>query len=140
MTVTEKVAYLKGLMEGLEIDAVSKEGKIFAAILDAMQDLASSVEDLEEYASELTEQLDTVDEDLDALESFVYEDDDEDDDCDDGEDEFYDVTCPKCHEEFCVDENLLLDGSMDCPNCGEKLEFDIECDDDCDCGCKEEEK
>lgn len=142
MTVTEKVAYLKGLAEGLEIAENSKEGKLLKAVMDILSDLALSVEDLEDYTAELTEQVDAIDEDLDSLEKDFYEDDECDCDCgcEDDEDwdgEFYDVTCPNCDEEFSVDEETLLEGSIDCPNCGEHLEFDMdECEeDDCDCGC-----
>ncbi len=143
MTITEKVAYLKGLIEGMEIDAATKEGKILKAIMDVLSDVALSVEDLEATVQEMGEQVDTIDEDLDALETDYYEeydeyDDDCDCDCDCCEGEFYDVTCPKCNEEFAVDEDTLLDGGVDCPLCGEHLEFDIEeCDDDCDCCCDE---
>lgn len=144
MTITEKVAYLKGLIEGMEINVDSKDGKILKAIMDILSDVALSVEDLEETVQELGEQVDTIDEDLDTLETEYYGDEDfedYDDCCDCGcdceDEEFYDVTCPSCEEEFCVDEETLLDGGVDCPNCGEHLEFDIEeCDDDCcDCGC-----
>ena len=68
MTVTEKVAYLKGLAEGLGIQEDSKEGKLLKAVMDVLADLAVSVEDLEDYTAELTEQVDAIDEDLDALE------------------------------------------------------------------------
>ncbi len=140
MTITEKVAYLKGLIEGMEIDVDTKEGKILKAIMDVLSDVALSVEDLEMTVEEMGEQVDTIDEDLDTLETEYYGDDydDCDDDCCDCgcEDEFYDITCPSCEEEFCVDEETLLDGGVECPNCGEHLEFDIEeCDDCCDCGC-----
>ena len=139
MTITEKVAYLKGLIEGMEIDAATKEGKILKAIMDVLSDVALSVEDLEATVQEMGEQVDTIDEDLDALETDYYDEYDEcDDDCDCGccDDEFYDVTCPNCNEEFAVDEDTLLDGGVDCPLCGKHLEFDIEeCDDDCDCCC-----
>lgn len=135
MTVTEKVAYLKGLMEGLSVDETSKEGKILKAVVDVLDDLAMSVEDLEDYTAELTEQVDAVDEDLDSLENDFYG---ECDCCDDDEDEeYYDITCPSCGDEFSVDEDTLLEGGIECPNCGEHLEFDVECD-DCDC-CSDEE-
>lgn len=145
MTITEKVAYLKGLLEGLGVDADSKEGKIWKAVMDVLADVALSVEDLEATVQEMGEQVDTIDEDLDALETEYYGDCD--DDCDCGccdEDEFYEVTCPACDECFDVDEETLLDGGVDCPACGEHLEFDIDCDcccedDDCDC-CSEDEE
>ncbi len=145
MTITEKVAYLKGLLEGLGVDADSKEGKIWKAVMDVLADVALSVEDLEATVQEMGEQVDTIDEDLDALETEYYDDCDCDCDCDCcDDDEFYEVTCPACDECFDVDEETLLDGGVDCPACGEHLEFDIDCDccgedDDCDC-CSEDEE
>ncbi len=143
-TITEKVAYLKGLTEGMEIDATTKEGKILNAVLDVLDDLANTLADLEDYTAELTEQVDAIDEDLDLLETDFYEDWEEDEDEDDDYDycdgdcenceedcgnEFYDVTCPSCNTTFCVDEETLLDGGIDCPECGERLEFEVEEDD-----------
>lgn len=137
-TITEKVAYLKGLVEGMEIDPTKKEGKVLTSILDVLDDLANTLEDLEDYTAELTEQVDAVDEDLDRLESDYYEDWEEDcdgdcencdEDCDCG-DEFYDVTCPSCDTSFCVDEETLLEGGIECPNCGENLEFEVDEDDE----------
>ncbi|MBE6767732.1 MAG: hypothetical protein E7549_02330 [Ruminococcaceae bacterium] len=134
-TITEKVAYLKGLVEGMDIDQSTKEGKVLTAVMDVLSDLATTLEDLEDYTAELTEQVDAIDEDLDLLESDYYEEWEEDDDycdgcCDDCDedcgDEFYDVTCPSCDTTFCVDEETLLEGGIECPNCGENLEFEIE--------------
>ncbi len=136
MTITEKVAFLKGLLEGMNVDPESNEGKLWKAVMDVLADLALSVEDLEDYSAELTEQVDAIDEDLDMLESDFYEEYDEDG-CTCGDDEYYDITCPNCDEEFCVDEETLLEGGVECPNCGEHLEFDLDdcCEDGCDCGC-----
>lgn len=137
MTVTEKVAYLKGLAEGLNVAEDTKEGKLLKAIMDVLTDMAADLEDVRDCTAELTEQVDAIDEDLDQLEMDYYEDYD-DCDCECGDDgEYYDVCCPNCNEEFCVDEDTLLEGGIECPNCGEHLEFDIEeCDDDdCECGC-----
>ena len=39
---------------------------------------------------------------------------------------YYDVTCPVCGNTICLDEDLLQMGEMECPNCGEHLEFDID--------------
>lgn len=134
----EKVSYLKGLAEGLGIDDSTKEGRLFGAVIDALEEISENLNSLEAYANELGEQVDAIDEDLDELESDYYEEYDDDyDESDD--DEFYDVVCPNCSEEFSVDEETLLEGNVGCPNCGEKLEFDIECDcDSCDCHDREE--
>ncbi len=133
MTTTKKVAYIKGLMDGMKIDESSDNGKLFKLIIEVLDDLAENVADIEDYVAELTEQVDAVDEDLNALEEDFYEEWDEEDDCDccdcdccDCDDEYYDVTCPSCGEEFEVDMDTLMDGGVECPNCGESLEFDFD--------------
>ena len=148
MTTSEKVAYLKGLAEGLGIDKETKEGRVLAAIMDILEDMAHDIEDLEENAWELGEAIDQVSDDLSDIEDIVYDMDDEDDDdydydddedfcgccCggDEEEDEdddaeepvFYEVTCPACENTITIDEDVLNLGSIECPNCGETLEFE----------------
>ena len=137
MTITEKVAYLKGLAEGLALDESKPEAKLIGAIIDVLDDMALTVSDLEDGLDLFSEQLDAVDEDLDELEGFVYEELDDDcccdDCCDDDEEEYYDVECPSCGEVICVDGDILDEGSINCPNCNELLEFEIDFDCDCDC-------
>ena len=135
MTTTEKVAYLKGLAEGLGLSKETKEDKLFTAIIDILGDMASDIEDLEAVTDELGEGLDAVSDDLELLENDYYEDYDEDDDdccccgdddcccCDDGDDQFYEITCPACENTITIDEDVLELGAIDCPNCGERLEF-----------------
>lgn len=133
MTVTEKVAYLKGLVEGLGVDEATKEGRIIKAVVEVLDDIALTVSDMEDGMSEISEQVDAIDEDLEDLEKDFYgdEDGDDDEDEDDDDSDYYEVTCPKCGEKVYLDEELLSDGEMSCPNCGEKLEFDFGCDDGC---------
>lgn len=134
--IEKKVAYLKGLAEGLALDENKPETKIINAMLDVLDELAMSVTDLEDAMGIFSEQLDAVDEDLDELENFVYEELDDcgcdDCDCDDDEEEYYDVECPSCGEVICVDRDILEEGSINCPQCNELLEFEVECDCDCD--------
>lgn len=132
MTVTERVAYLKGLTEGLDLDTSSKEGKLLSAIIDVLDDIAFEVSDLQEVVGELGEQIDMIDEDLDGLEEIVYDDeDDDDDDCDCCEDgDLYEIVCPSCGDSIYLDEDMVEEGEMNCPNCGEHLEFDFDEDDD----------
>ena len=131
MGVSEKVAYLKGLAEGLGLDAESKEGKLFAAIIDVLDEMAEEILDLEEEMADIEEGLDAVSDDLSEVEETLYEledefddDDDEDEEEEDEEDCFM-TTCPACEEEIFFDETVLEDGEVVCPNCGEKLEFDL---------------
>ena len=125
MTLTEKAAYLRGLAEGLNLDAEKPETKMFNAIMDVIDDLAMTGADLEDSIAVIHEQLDAVDEDLDELEGFVYDElDDEDDIFDD--DDVFEVECPNCKEIICVDGDILEEGSINCPNCHELLEFEVE--------------
>ena len=147
MTTSEKVAYLKGLMEGMELDKDSKEGKLFTAIADILEDLALDVEDLEENSYDLAEEIDAISDDLADVEDYLYEEDfDDDEDEEDGvcggcagccggeeEDEdpvFFEVTCPACDKTITVDEDVLNLGSIQCPNCGEMMEFEFDEDDE----------
>ena len=140
MTNSEKAAYIRGLMEGMDLDPNAKETKLFNAIVDLLDDLSLSVEEMEDAYDELSGQVDEIDEDLGELEEEFYdidedEDDDDDDAWEDDEDEcYYEVTCPKCGATIELHEEMLAEGSIDCPNCGETLEFDLEEDDSCDCG------
>ena len=124
MEITEKVAYLKGLAEGLALDTEkSKEGKLIAAIIDVLDDMALEMADMQDEQCDLEDGLDAVSEDLADVESLVYEelddeDDEEDEDC-------YETTCPNCEEAIYFDDSILEEGEIICPNCGEKLEFDL---------------
>ena len=80
MTTIEKVAYIKGLMEGMKVDETSDNGKLFKLIVEILDELTKDVADIEDYVAELTEQVDAVDEDLNALEEDFYEEWDEDED------------------------------------------------------------
>lgn len=140
MTLTEKMAYIRGLAEGLKLDENKDEVKVLNAMMELLEDMAVAVTDMEELYDEMSEQLDEVDEDLATLEDDFYDDCDL---CDCEDAEYYEVTCGKCGEVICVDEDLLLEGEIECPKCGEVLEFDfsdLDFDDDCCCcGCEDEE-
>ena len=142
MTVIEKVAYLRGLADGLKLTDTTAEGKVLLNVIEVLDDLALSVTDLEDAVEELGEVVDAIDDDLQDVEDALYDEDDEDDDEDyfddydefDDEDEpLYEVQCPTCGDTICVDESMLCEGEIDCPNCGEKLEFDLSALEDCDC-------
>ena len=156
MTISEKAAYLKGLMDGLNLDTEKAEGKMIAAIVDLLGDVTHRLSDVEETTIAISDELDAIEEDLDAIEDYILEEDededdddydfsdDEDDDYDfDDEDEdfeegfdfgdedttIYEVECA-CGNIIDFDEDTLEAGSIVCPNCGETLEFSLEDDGD----------
>ena len=133
MTNTERAAYIRGLMNGLELNPEDKTTQVLNAMMDLLDEMALSLSEVETSVDEMADQLDEVDEDLGTLEEEFYgigdDDDEEDDDDDDGFDddtEYYEVTCPTCNQTVCIDEDMAAEGSMDCPNCGEHLEFDFD--------------
>ena len=132
MNLVEKAAYLKGLAEGLGMDAQSKEGRLWAALNDLLADMAHEIEDLHEADDRLDDALDELAGELSYLEELScdlekLDDDDDADEDDDAEYDgvVYDATCPVCGEEISFDEETLESGSIRCPKCGELLEFDL---------------
>ena len=144
MTISEKVAYLKGLAEGLDLDtSKSKEAKLISVMIGILEEIGMSIEDLEENTVALGEELDAVSDDLADVEEAVFGDDDEDEDdecCCDEDEDFFEVDCPNCGERLVIDHEVLEAGVIDCPKCGQKFALDFEGEDDecgcgCDCGC-----
>ena len=157
MTLNEKSAYLKGLMDGLKLNTESDEGRMLAALVDLMGDVTKKVTDIEDTTIAISDELDEIEEDLDAIEDYIMdddedEDDDEEDQWEDDEDDWdelddedeepeegfdfgdadstiYEVTC-SCGNRIAFTESTLEKGSMICPNCGELLEFSTEEDED----------
>ena len=130
MEITEKVAYLKGLAEGLGLDTETKDGKILTAMIDILDDMALELADLDAAQEELGDGLDAVSDDLEDVEDLIYGEEEDEEDEDDGEEDedsedCYATTCPNCEETIYFDESILADGEVICPNCGEKLEFDL---------------
>ena len=146
MTISEKSAYLKGLMDGMKFNTDSDEGKMIAAIVDLLGDMSRKLHDIEETTIAISDELDEIEDDLDAIEDFIMDDeddydfDDEDEDWDDEEYEegfdfgdedttIYEVQCA-CGSVINFDEETLEKGSMVCPDCGELLEFTVEDEDE----------
>ena len=154
MTINEKAAYLKGLMEGLQLDTEKAEGKMIAAMVELLGDLSKKLTNVEDTTIAISDELDEIEEDLDAIEDFImdeeddedYEDDYDDDDFEDFDDDDYDeegfdfgdedttiyeVKCV-CGNVIAFDEETLEAGSIICDECGETLEFsfDDEADDE----------
>ncbi len=150
MTVSEKSAYLKGLMDGLQLDTEKAEGKMIASIVELLGDITKKLTDVEDTTIAISDELDEIEEDLDAIEDYIldeeddyddyeeddYDDEDYEDDFDDegfdyGDEEttIYEVKCA-CGNVIDFDEDTLEEGSIVCPECGETLEFSFDEDED----------
>ena len=136
MNLTEKASYIKGLAEGMKVDANDNTGKLILALIDVIDDMSLTISDLEDEVAALTEQIDAVDEDLSLLEDDYYEEYDEDEWDDDDEyyydddEQFFEVECPECHDNIILDEEMVAEGRITCPNCGINIEFEMDDEDE----------
>jgi len=148
MSIKERVAFLKGLAEGLGLDTDVKVEKLISVMIDTLADMADEIEMLNENSLDIGEELDAISDDLADVEDFLYGDDyddddddyddfDFDDDDDDDDDEqscafcggsslSYEVACPACGAEIKLDESDLALESVTCEKCGEELEFEFD--------------
>ena len=190
MLSIEKVAYLKGLADGLDLGSETKQDRLIDAIIDVLETVARDIETLDTVSDELTAEIDAVSDDLSAVERIVFDDDtcccEDDDYADEAYDEcccghdhehehshsedecccghdhehehshsegecccghehehehshsegecccgqhsgnLYEVVCPACEKALTIDDRILSQGSVLCPNCGATLEFDLE--------------
>ena len=138
MTLSEKSAYLKGLMDGLKLDTETNEGKMIAAIVDMLSDVAGTIADLEDVVDTVSDELDCIEEDLDNIDEYLLDDEDDDEDDEDSDEGFdfgdeettvYEVQCA-CGNIIDFDEEVLESGSIVCDKCGETLEFSFEDEDE----------
>lgn len=147
MELIKQAAYLKGLAEGMKLNEKgTDEAKILVKVIEMLENMSDSIEELNVFADEITELVDTIDEDLGDIEAIVYdidedeeedddivdfsddEDDDEADESDFEEDEEYEyeVTCPNCENTVILPESIVLADKAKCPNCGSLLELTLE--------------
>ena len=136
------MTYLKGLAEGLNLGNNTKEEKLLRVIIEILEDMAVEVEDLAENVVSLDDDVSVLVEDMQDLEDMYFDDDEDDETPDfhcppspapsvkngngnhDSQHQFYTAECPSCQSEITIDEDVLKKGSMNCPNCGEFLEFE----------------
>ena len=124
MNIKENSSYIKGLLEGLNIDGSKPEGKIIGALVDVIDAMASEIETLKADLETCNDYIEEIDEDLGNLENVVYDIDDCECDCDDDCDDDCECGC-------CGDDDDNEDGDFYCamcPSCGEKIFFDESCD------------
>ena len=123
----EKVAYLKGLAEGMRLSAENDQSKLMLAVIDALETFAKESEATAAQLTELQEYVEEIDSDVSDLEEVLfseddededeYDDDDEDDDDEDGEG-LIEYECPHCGTVIFFDEEAFdMEEEHLCPNC-----------------------
>ena len=158
--LSERVSYLRGLADGLNISDDTNEGKLLKVIIDVLDDVAISIEEVEDEQKALLDDIDDIDERLEDAEDFIYDDcdcdcdcdcdyDDDDDDCcccdcEDDDFEYTDLECPGCGAEIELDSAIIDEDKsvIICPECKEEIEIEWldDEDEDCCCGCCDHEE
>ena len=119
--ISGKLAYLRGLAEGANINDETPEGKISCAMIDLLTDVVIELKAMQ-YRAEL------LSGDMIDLESAIYEDFGEDD-------EVFEIVCDKCKAKTLFTEAAIFGGeSVVCPECAEEIKIELpECDENCEC-------
>ena len=133
MTISEKVAYIQGLYDGLGLDGEkSGEARILSEVLDVLREVGQQLDGVDAAMDQFDEELDTLENTVADLEEAVFDDEDEtDEDSDvlgggDEEEDFFQIPCPTCGEDLLVDDEALAAGVVDCPVCGGKFALSFE--------------
>lgn len=136
MTISEKVAYIQGLYDGLGLDGEkSGEARILSEMLDVLKEVGQQLDSIDTVMDGFDEELDTLGGTVAELEEAVFDGEDEDDDDGFGDDEdldedFFEIPCPTCGEDLVVDDEVLAAGVVDCPACGGKFALSFDDEDD----------
>lgn len=118
--IKEKVAYAKGLADGLSVGEASKEGRVLSAILDILEEMADSVEENECALADINECVEHLIEDTDALNSYIFDDEDE-----------VTLECPHCGEISVFDSDEMDDDEdLLCQHCQQPIMPDFEIEDE----------
>lgn len=135
MTISEKVAYIQGLYDGLGLDSEkSGEARILSELLDVLKEVGLQLDGMDAAMDQFDEELDALGDTVAELEDAVFDDEGEDDGDFGGdggpEEDFFEIPCPSCGEDLIVDDEALAAGVVDCPACGGKFALSFEDEDD----------
>lgn len=115
MSLKEKVAYIKGFIKGGGVNE-RNFGEIIDLIVDALDEVASVIEELEKNQLDLEEYVESIDDDLASLEREVFGEEET------LEEEFEELECTNCGEMFFVPaEELYSEKEIKCPVCGKAV-------------------
>ena len=125
MELSNKAAYLQGLVDGLGVDESTKEGKIIKAMSALLAEMAEALEGMDEDLSRAYDQINDLSDELEDLEADLYEDEDDDEDegDEDEDDEDEDDEDDEEDADDANDDDIASEPFYEvaCPNCGETV-------------------
>ena len=136
MTLGEKASYIKGMLEGLDLDKEKKENKILISVVELLEEMADSILDLENRVDDIDDQTEDILDKFENISCSTCECEDEDkhghhnchgcSESDSSDDFYYEIQCPACSTTICLSETAVLEKDINCPNCGQEIEIDLE--------------
>lgn len=122
MTISEKVAYIQGLYDGLGLDGEkSGEARILSEMLGVLKEVGLQLDGMGAALDQVDDELSTLQDTVADLEDAVFDDEDKDGGCGDADEDFFEIPCPSCGEDLVVDDEALAAGVVNCPACGGKF-------------------
>ncbi|AYD40602.1 hypothetical protein D4Z93_08700 [Clostridium fermenticellae] len=124
-SILSKVSYINGLMDGLQIDKDTKEGKVLVGIVDVLKSMAEEIENISESQKSIEEYMDAVGNNLTYLDDDPYYDDYKL--YEDEGDNFVQFKCSNCGDDIYVDKDIIDQREdITCPNCHNKMPLDVD--------------
>ncbi len=128
--LTNRAAYLKGLAEGMKLDCESNEGKLLNEIIALLGDVTDMLEAVDDEQGFIADRMDDIDDSIDILCEEVF--DEEDYEYYDDDDEEFAIKCENCGKDVFLTYDDFDDDNLVCPFCGEPIELEFECDNQCE--------
>ena len=125
MSINEKLAYLKGVVDSTEISSKATD-RVVNAIVDLLDELVEEVNDIRDMSSDTDNEfdsvygnLDDIEDRLDDIENMLDDISDKDFECYEDEDSIdEDECCDECCDECNVQDNSeACDDTADCDSC-----------------------
>lgn len=115
--IYERVSYLQGLSEGLNLSEATPQGKIIMGMLGVLEELAEEVILMQNEFANFKEYVESIDDDLFDIEEVIFNDSNFD-----GEADCVELDCSHCGEGLYFDASVMDDEDVIeiiCPNCDE---------------------
>ncbi|MFZ5975126.1 MAG: CD1247 N-terminal domain-containing protein [Bacillota bacterium] len=120
--LSERISYIRGLAEGMNIESETKEGRFLMALVSVTEEMVEAIDEIEDNNEELLDYIQVLEEKVSFLDDDLEEYDEDDDEYADLCERFLAVECPECGEIVYFDHSMAGSGNeLICPECNTPL-------------------